>query len=286
MARARSSTAVAVKDESTEVAVGGLSPEELAALQSQQEQEIDNDLLTTPILKIGQPLTREVQNEQAEAGEFINTLTGEGIGTEIEFIVAWYQKGRFAVDRDSNRAFVAFDKLIPDAWGDLVGEEFVGTPFDEYPEAEEVYKDRVNRKEIAWGRGPLVDTSHNFTGLAIVSGVEGEEDDYQPVRLSLRRTNVAAAKKILTLKRSDAKWRNGAFWDAALTFSTEKKSWDKGMSYNLVPPKIARQTTAEERAMAVDLAQAVAAGHVVDNSTEDATGDKPVEPDSKGGLAV
>src|SRR5690349_14744664 len=123
---------------STDLAVA--TPEELQLLQEQQASEFDSDLLQTPILKIGQPLTREVSNGDAEAGEFINTLTGEGLGDSLGFIVSYYQKGRFAVDRDTNRAYVAFGATIPDAWEDLVGAEFVGTRFDEHPDAEETYK--------------------------------------------------------------------------------------------------------------------------------------------------
>jgi hypothetical protein len=265
--------------------VATLDPQELEALQAQQEEEFGDDLFQTPILKIGQPLTREVEAEEAEAGEFINTLTGEGIGNKVGFIVAYYQRGRFAADRDSNRAYVAFDSTIPPAWADLVGDEFVGTPFAEYPDAEERYKARVNAKEIEWASGPLVSTTHNFTGLAIVSGVEGsdEADDLQPVRLSLQRTNVPAVKKILTLKK--ATLRNRPFWEKVFDLGTYKKPFDKG-SAHLLSVKIGRDTSAEERAAAVELAQAVAAGRVSDNAEAAAKGDGPVEPDAKGGLAV
>jgi hypothetical protein len=70
----------------------------IEALQAQQEGEFGDDLFQTPILKIGQPLTREVRAGEAEAGEFINTLTGEGVGDKLGFIVAYYQRGRFRAD--------------------------------------------------------------------------------------------------------------------------------------------------------------------------------------------
>lgn len=270
---------------STDVAV----PEQeaaLAALQEQQEQEFGDDLqLQTPILKIGQPLTREVQNEEAEPGEFINTVTGEGVGDKIGFIVAYYQRGRFAADRESGRAYVAFDSVIPEAWGDLVGEEFVGTPFAEYPDAEETYKDRVNKKEIEWGKGPLVSTTHNFTGLAVVSAVEGsdEPDELQPVRLSLQRTNMPAVRKIITLRRSVL--RNRPFWERAFELSTRKKDFDRGSAY-LLEVKIGRETTADERTEAIELATAVAQGRVSDNQASESVADKPAEPKAEGGLDV
>lgn len=273
------STAVAVP----EPAGALISPDELAALQAQQEEEFDSSLFQTPILKIGQPLTKEVQAEQAEPGEFINTVTGEGIGTKIGFIVAFYQTGRFAADRDSGRAYVAFDKNIPPAWADLVGEEFVGTPFTEHPDAEETYKARVNRKEIDWGKGPLISTTHNFTGLAVVPGIDGEPDDLQPVRLSLQRTNMPAVRKILTLKKSQMRGR--PFWENRFELGTEKKAFDRGSAY-LLTARLGDATSPEEKAAAVELAQAVAAGRVTDNQASEATADKPVEPDAKGGLAV
>jgi hypothetical protein len=49
-------------------------------------------------------------------------------------------------------------------------------------------------------------------------------------------------------------------------------------------PRLTRDSTDEERLAAVELAQAVAAGRVTDNST--GAVDTPVEPDAKGGIAV
>lgn len=266
---------------STDLAVA--TPEELQALQEQQAGEFDNDLLQTPILKIGQPLTREVSNGDAEAGEFINTLTGEGLGNSLGFIVSYYQKGRFAVDRDTNRAFVAFGSTIPDAWADLVGEEFVGTRFDEHPDAEETYKKRVNAKEIEWGKGPLISTTHNFTGLALVPSLEDpNEVDLQPVRLSLQRTNMPAVRKWTTLIKSA---RNAATWDFVYDLGTEPKEFARGKAHLLRVQK-GRSTSVEEKEAAVELAQAVAAGRVSDNSASESAADKPSEPDAKGGLAV
>lgn len=262
---------------STEVAT--TEAQELALLQQQQEQEIDNDLFQTPILKIGQGLTKEVQAGDAEPGEFINTLTGESLGTKVSFIVSFYQKGRFATD--DGRAYVAFGDTIPEAWADLVGESFVGTPFAEYPDAEEVYKERVNKKEIEWGKGPLVSTTHNFTGLALVETEDG--DDLQPVRLSLQRTNMPAVRKLLTLKK--AALRNKPFWEKVFDLSTYKKDFQRG-SAHLLDVKLGRATTAEEKAAAVDLAQAVVAGRVASNDAQADENAKPVEPEAQGGLAV
>lgn len=268
---------------SSELTTGEITPEELELLQRQQAQEVPDDLFQTPILKIGEALTREVQAGEAEAGEFIDTRRGESIGTKCEFITSYFQLGRFASDRESGRAYTAFGTTIPAHWADLVGEEFVDTPFDEYPDAEEQFKARVNRKEIEWGKGPLVSTTYNFTGLVIVPAVEGsdDEDEVRPVRLSLKRTNVPSAKKMLTLLRAG----NKPFWEKVLDLGTEKKSYDRGASHLLVV-KQGRPTTPEEKAQAAKLALATALGRVTDNQAAAEGPSATVEPDANGGLGV
>lgn len=270
--------------ESTELAVQ--NQEELALAQA-QDAEFDSETVSVPILKIGQPLTKEVQEGEAENGEFINTLTGEAVSGPIEFIVSFYNKGRFASDKKSGRAFVAFSDTIPESWADLVGEEFVGTPFSEYPDAEETYKERVNAKEIEWGKGPLVSTTHNYTGLVVVQPLEGDEGEpeLQPVRLSLQRTNVPAARKFNTIKRMVL--RNKPFWDIVFELSSYEKSFTQGKSY-LLSVKSGRKTTADEKEQAKELALHVAGGRVSanDEAADDAPTKPQSEPEAAGGLAV
>lgn len=264
----------------------GLTNEEYDDLIAGQEEEFSDDSLQIPILKIGQPLTREVQAEQAEPGEFINTLTGDGLGNELDFIVAYYQQGRFAADRETNKAYVAFGDVIPDAWEPLLGAQFVGTRFDEHPDAEEVYKERVNNKEIEWGKGPSISTTHNYTGIALVpvrdeDGNPTDEVEMQPVRLSLQRTNMPAVRKINSLKKMSL--RGQPFFNRVFNLSTERKSFAKGPAFLLVP-KMGRETDIEERLAAADLAKLVRAGRVADNQAS--ADDKPVEPAKNGGIGV
>jgi hypothetical protein len=267
---------------------------QLDALRAQQEEEFDSGDYAVPILKIGQPLTKEVQDDNlpAEAGDFINTLTGASLGKQIEFIVAYYQKGRFAVDRESNRAFVAFGDLIPERWADLkiVGESFVGTRFDQHPDAEEQFKVAVNEKRREWGKGPAISTTHNYTGLVLAEVrddldqvIEGEYE-LQPVRLSLQRTNMGAVRKINSL-RSTFLRSPKMFWDRLFVFSTEKKTFAQGSAHLLVPT-LGRATSDEEKEAAIELSLAVAAGRVSDNQDGESAADAPAAPDAKGGLAV
>ena len=279
MSKAKS-TEVAVKNDSLPE---GVTQEELDALLAQQEDEFDDGFVQIPIFKIGQGLTREVQDGEAEAGEFIDTLQGEGVGTAIGFIVSYFQKGRFAADRDTNKAYVAFGDTIPENWADLVGEEWVGTPFAEHPDAEETYKQRVNAKEIPWGKGPLISTTSNFTGFAVIPSIDPDEpDELRPARLSLQRTNNKVASKWLRLKSSAL--RNKPFWDLVFDLGTSKEQYSRGVAYNLTVAK-GRPTTPDERTLAVELARTVAAGRVNDNQADTADGVAP-EPEAKGGLGV
>jgi hypothetical protein len=245
-------------------------------------------MVSVPLLKVGEALTKEVQddNHPAQAGDFINALTGDTFGRQVGFIIAYYQKGRFAVDPKTKRPYVAFTEDIPEGWSEFVGESFVGTPFSEYPDAEETYKERANRKEIEWGKGPLISTTHNFTGLAIVQLRDAEdqltdETELQPVRLSLKRTNTSAVRKILDLKKMQLRPPK-MFWSRVFDLTTEKKQFNSGASH-LVVPRLGRATTDAEVEAAIELATAVAAGRVQE------AGDKldtAVEPEAKGGLAV
>lgn len=241
---------------STDLALTGGT--ELEALLEQQESEFGSDLITIPILKVGQDLTAEVKRGDAERGDFINALTGESYGNSIEFIVSYYQQGRFAATKDG-KAYVAFGNEIPDAWEPLVGKEWVGQPFSEYPEAEEKFKAAVNAKEREWGSGPTVSTTHNFSGYALVQSVDPEDEPTLiPVRLSLKRTDVPAAKKFISLKRM---LRLRAFWDTTFELTTVPKASGRHESY-IVQVKAGRPTTDEEKQVAVQLAQDVAAQRV------------------------
>lgn len=272
-------TAVATKDDNLP---SNITQEELDALLAQQDAEFSDEPLSTPIIKIGQGLTREVQDGNAEAGEFIDSLSGEGLGDAIGFITAYYQPGRFAADRDTGRAYVAFQDTIPETWADLVGEQWVGTAFVEHPDAEETYKERVNAKEIEWGKGPLISTTHNFTGFAIVPSVDPDgEDELRPARLSLQRTNNSAVRDWKTMKRT--RLRGKPFWDKVFDLSTVKKSYARGVAFNL-KVAVGRDTTPAEREQAVELCRAVAAGRVVDNSASNP--EAAVAPDANGGLGV
>jgi hypothetical protein len=253
---------------------------EVDALLAQQDAEFDSDTFTVPIMKVGQALTKEVQDGEAEPGDFINTLTGEAYGSKIGLIISYYNKGRFVADGNGN-ARSAFTDTIPESWADFVGAENVGVRFDEYSEAEERFKQDVNDGIRDWGHGPKVSTTHNFTGFAVVPGAEGEDDALEPVRLSLKRGDMDAVRKIITIKK--AILRNAPFWDVVFDLSTERKPWAKGSSY-VVKVKNGRATAPVEKTQAAELAVALMRGSVVDNA---ATADAPPPaPEKTTGLSV
>lgn len=255
---------------------------ELAIMEAQAAEAASTDL-HIPILKIGQSMTREVKKGDAQAGEFVNTLTGEGVGSNLGLIVSFYSKGRAGSDGPGERYFTSSNfEIIPDHWGDWLGEEWVGQRFDEHPDAEETYKERVNAKEIPWGSGPKISTTHNYTGYAIVPGVEGEEDDFSPVRLSLKRTDMEAVRRINSMFQM--KLRNQPYWSRVLNLTTTEKT-GKGAEFFGLAVKLGRETTAAEREEALELAVAVQQGRVTDNA-DVAGSDEKVAPEVKGGLSV
>lgn len=265
-----SKTAVAVRED--------LSPEVLA-IMNQQEEDFGELTLQVPILKLAQALTKEVKEGNAEPGDFVNTLTGESYGDTVDFIVAYYQRGRAATTPDGRYLVSINDETIPESWADLWedGARWVGTRFDEHPDADEKYREAVNRKEKDWGKGPLISTTYNYTGLVL-----GDEDEGpMPVRLSLKRATKSASDKIQTLRA--AKLKNRPFWDVTFNLSSATKTYGRNDTF-IINVKEGRATTAEEKQAATDLAIAVTGGRTADNSA--AAVDVPVEPDAKGGLDV
>lgn len=250
-----------------------------AIMRAQEQQDTGDIRFRTPILKLTQGLTKEVKEGNAEAGEFLNTLTGESLGNKVEIVVAFYQPGRSASGKDG-RYYVSVDEPnIPESWKDLVGEEWVGTPFAEYPDAEEVYKKRANAGEIEWGKGPQVSTTYNYTCL--VRNPDDPDAEPMPVRISFLRTTKSAHEKIQMLKGSLL--RNKPFWNIAFELSTQEKEFGRNSAF-IVNVRSAGPATPDEQQSAVELATAVLGGQV---EAQGDGGDAEVrEERPKGALAV
>lgn len=269
------STAVAVP-ESTEL------PAELADLEAeltgQNQSEVDASDIQIPLLKIGQALTQEVQDGDAEAGEFINALTRQGLGDNVEFVVASYQKGRFyhGDKKAGRRARKAYgSRNVP--WAE---DPFYGKPFTEHPDAEEQYSNRVNAGEIEWGSGPKISTTYDFTGH-VISGLEEDEVPI-PVCLSLMRTNKRAATKWATILQAVLR---GKYWDSVFTLTTDRQQFASGPAY-VINVKQGRKTTGDERIRALQLAQVVRAANYEIVGEDEGSSTPKAQPEAEGGLEV
>lgn len=250
-----------------------------AELAGQNQGEIDPSDIQIPLLKIGQPLTEEVSSGDAGAGEFINALTREGLGTEIDFVVAGYQKGRFYHgDRESKRRARKAYGVRDVPWKE---DPHFGEPFTEHPDAEEQYSARVNTGEIPWGKGPKISTTYDFTGFVVS---EDEEGDPIPVCLSLMRTNSKQARKWATLLQAVLR---GRYWDAVFTLTTERTTNDSG-NYYTINVRQSRKTTPEERQKAVQLAQVLRKQQVAFVGEDDSADDSKAKPApaAAGGMEV
>lgn len=267
------STEVAERN-SAEVAINDAE----AQLIAENQGAVDAADLQIPLLKVGQALTQEVQEGEADAGEFINALTREGLGTKVEFVVAHFTKGRFfhgdrATNRRARKAFGT--KTVP--WQD---DPHYNEPFTEHPDAEEQYSARVNNGEIEWGKGPKISTTFDFTGYVIPAD---PDEQPIPVCLSLMRKNKKTAQKWVTLLQAVLR---GRYWDAVFEVSTERTANDAGDKYYVVNVKQGRKTTPEEKQLAIEIAQAVRRNNVEVVGEEDEAAGPKAEPDAAGGLGV
>lgn len=250
-----------------------LSAEEQALVEAAKGQ-IDRDKLVLPALKLTQSLTAEVQNGDAEQGHFLNSLTGEDHGDEVEVVISALFDGRFYSDEDGN-SFAAQGDVAPDNWP----EEYAGQAFVDIPDAEEQWKAAVNADEHSWGKGPPISTTHNFVGYVV------ESDTNLPVRISLMRSSNPAAAKLQTLI-----WAARAPWDRTFILRA-KKAVSNDRPYFVVEVAQGGIAAPEVRQAAVSLAQQYKAanekGDVELAGDEDTGKSKARKPAKKaGGLDV
>lgn len=222
--------------------------------------------LILPILKLGNQTTAEVKARKAEAGEYVNSLTGQNYGPELELVLAGYFEGRFWKDPETKQTYVSQSDTIPATWP----HPDAGKPFADSLESEERWRERVNAGEIKWEGGPPISTTHNFIGFVV------GEDESAPVRLSLMRTGVKAAKTILSLVSFERQ-----VWDRTLKISSKQEQSVEG-PYFVAAAERGDVTSPEQRQAAVDLAvgirNAQAAGTVEYHGDEE-------EPDAPKGEA-
>lgn len=237
-----------------------VSAEDEAALAAQIQGEVDQSDIVIPQLKLAQGTTEEVKKGTAEAGDFINALTGESFGTELEFLVADQFKGRFW-SKDDGEGRGAQGDVVP--WAD---HPCAGQHFADCDDAEEQYAAAVNRGDKDWGKGPGISTTFNFVGFVVSEG----NSSSVPVRLSLMRTNVPAARKLQTFisRLSKAPWSK--------VYKMSSKSNTRGRNtYHTVDVEVARDASVTEQRVAVALAQQIRSAPAAVEYRESPEGGKP-----------
>lgn len=254
---------------------------DVASIMAAQEDDLGEVVFQVPIMKVTQGTTKEVKAQEVEEGEFFYTLTNESFGDKVEFIVAYFQPGRSVSLDDGRYRNLIAQPLIPDdeVWVEATGgAQFVGSRFDEHPDAEEVYAAGANAKQYKWGKGPKISTTFNFTGLV----VEPDTGELMPARISFLRSTKPAYTKLMQLKQTVL--RNKPFWDLTFELSTAIKDHGRNTSY-IVNVKKGRSTTPEEKLLASEVAAAVLSGRTVDNS-EQVGAERAEAPADDGGLTV
>lgn len=149
-------------------------------------ENVDKSDLVLPRLKLLQPLSPEAQDEDkdAEAGHLYNTLTQQDFGSSIIFIPIVHFKSRiYWRDRDDDSG----ERIICSASDGL------------HPTSQEFAELCINCKNQAWNnkasdpkdKAPKCTMLYNFAIL-----IEG---DASPIALSMERSKIKVAKKLLSL---------------------------------------------------------------------------------------
>ena len=200
---------------------------------------IDRTKLQLPLIKMAQPGSNEVSDGEAEAGTFINSLTGENYGETVEVVICHAFEGRFYSPDDEQQVYVASGPVAPDNWPD----QFAGKRFADIAEAHEQWSRRSNDPEDShqWGSGPPIQTTHNYVGFRA-------EEPSLPVRVSLKGTSSKTASKIDSLLVFA-----GQPWNATIKLGAARRESRKGKPYFVVTAEQGRQTTAEERERGIEL---------------------------------
>lgn len=153
---------------------------------SRGRENVDKSDLVLPRLKLLQPLSPEAQDEDknAEAGHLFNTLTQQDFGSSIIFIPIVHFKSRiYWRDRDDDSG----ERIICSASDGL------------HPKSQEFADLCTSCKKQVWNnqakdpkdKAPKCTMLYNFAIL-----IEGEAS---PIALSMERSKIKVAKKLLSL---------------------------------------------------------------------------------------
>ena len=221
---------------------------------------IDAEDLVLPAIQLTNALSKAVTEQNKPVGHFLNSLTGEDLGTSVDLIVAHVFKGRFYSDRDSGRSYAAAADVAPANWP----EQYAGRRFDEIEDAKERFQDAVNSGERQWDKGPPISSTLNF----IVVRPDALEE--LPLRLSLMRSNYPTGRKIATLVSTA-----GQPWRVVINVEAQKATNRADQSYFRVNATQSRASTLDE----IEAAQRVAV-QAKNALSFELTGDADAEADT------
>lgn len=230
--------------------------------------EFDDIGLVLPLVTLQQGQSASVKAGDAEDGDYYNYLTGESLGSEFEFVIVDIYKGRLWTD-DSvtpKRTYSAHkgQNVVPESWE---GHPDKGKPWGEVEGTEEWLRREVNAGNREWGRGPEITTTYNFVGF------DPNEPEF-PFRLSLKRSSAPSAKRLISMVRTSK-----APWFKVYKIGSSEFTTPDGTAQSASVSRL-RNTTDEERAVALDYHQQIKAVEVVykgDEFDEDG-GSAPSEP--------
>lgn len=249
---------------------------EEALIAAAKSDLLDVSEMTVPMLKIGQSLTREVTEGDAQPGDLIHSVTGEVYGKSVQLIVVDSFKGRAWRNPEDRSFHVANRGEVVVPWEE---HSCFGQHFTDCPDAEEQYRARVQANEIDWGKGPGIATTYNFIGLILH---EDGQIDQIPVRISLMKSAAKEGRNWQTILRL-----NRAPWDVVFELSTSMTRNKAGEPYTAVKVRQLRRTSDEEKLAALEVAQAIHTSTVrYDDALEEETPVMPSQPEASGGLEI
>lgn len=254
-------------------------------LAAQKQEQLRDERIQIPRLDVVQGTTKRPP-EGANPGDFFNTITGDVFGTSVLFLTAVYHRGRAYAEteddgkggrRRTGKFFAAGpEATVPSFWP----EQFRGKAFAELPEAEERYSEMANAEVIAWGSGPPIQTTYNFTGLVLAPELDGVQP--MPMRLSLKSTSAGAARKLLSMLKPLR-----TYWARPVLMSTERRSFDSGPAFVVntgeygSPPEDNHRLAAVEIALAAERVGFVEAGSNAISTAADAEATATEESDAE-----
>lgn len=196
-------------------------------------EETRNEDLIIPRIKVINALSPERIEGEAQEGDVINSLTKESVvGKRFIPLKQYYSNIWWNPDRnEDNRIFCrSFDGRIGNGDNGTLA-------------CAQCKKNQWDNTKVGKDAQPVCTSYLNFLGFF--------EDDPMPVVLSFSKTNYNEGKKMLSIARS----LRASLWNYGYMLTGKKVSKDRNVWY-IIEPKLAGDTTPEQRALGLELYRA------------------------------